>query len=93
MEGFYKQRQGEIGKLKQWIISDKVTFLQGEGRRRSYQAADLTRVDQQFQTDWVKILFLGEAKIAIRLGIKSWWGLAKVTPFWAYCFFLTIPPL
>lgn len=30
-------------------------------------ADDLTRVDQKSQTDWLKILFLGEAAVAIEL--------------------------
>ena len=47
----------------------------------------LTSADQDIP-DWF-IPLLGEAETAVRLGIKSWWGVAQVTPFWAYCFFLT----
>lgn len=64
----------------------------GQGRqgesRGSYQADYFTRVGQEIP-DWFKILFLGKAEMAVTLGIKSQWSLAKVTPFGAYCLFLT----
>ena len=42
----------------------------------------------KFKTDRFKIPLLGEAEIAFRLGIKSWWGftLAQVTPYWIFMF-------
>lgn len=52
---------------------------QGESRG-SYQADYLSRVGQEIP-NWFKILFLGKAETAVILGIKSRWGLAKVTPF------------
>lgn len=46
-------------------------------------------LSRKFQAGWFKIPLLGEAATAIRLGVKSWWGLAKATPSWVRCFFLT----
>lgn len=45
---------------------------------------------RKFQTDWFKILFMGEAKTAVGLDFKSWRSLAKVTLFWTCCFLLTV---
>lgn len=43
----------------------------------------------EFQTDWFKILLLGEAETTIRLVIKFWFrdvALVKVSPFWPVVF-------
>lgn len=57
---------------------------EGRGYFRQFTLLVLTRA---FQIDWFKIPLLEEAKIAFRLGIKSWWGLPQVTPFWVcFCF-------
>ena len=54
--------------------------------RESYQTSLVLM--RTFQADLFKIPLPREAERAIRLGIKSWQGLAKRTPFGA-CFFLT----
>lgn len=68
-------------KVKKLDYFSKVTFPQ----ERSYQAVYFTR---EFQADLFKILLWGEAETAIWLGTRSW-DLAKVTPFWVCCLFLT----
>lgn len=45
-------------------------------------------VIRKSQTDWLKIPLLGEAEMAVRLGVKSGWGLTEVTPCWGCCSFL-----
>lgn len=40
--------------------------------------------------EWFKISLLGEGETVARLNIKSWWGLAQLTPFWVRSFFLTV---
>lgn len=41
-------------------------------------------------SSWFKMSLLGGAETTVRLVIKSWWGLAWVTPFWTCCFLLSI---
>lgn len=72
MEGFYRQEEGGTRKLKEWIISGMVTLLEAGGFIRQITSLALTR---KIKTYRVKITFLGEAETAVRLGIKSWWGL------------------
>lgn len=50
---------------------------------RQITSLELTR---KFQTDSFKLPFLGEAETTVGLGIKSWWTLAQVNPFWVFFF-------
>lgn len=60
MEDFYGQKEAEQGSFrKEWIISDKVTFLWGKAGVD--QADYLTRADQIIPYGWLKVTFLGEA--------------------------------
>lgn len=55
-----------------WIISGKFIYLwKTEG---VCQTDCLTSIDQLMQINWLKITFLGEAKTAVRLGMKSWFA-------------------
>ena len=85
MEGFYRQRGWENE------ISSKERTVPG------LDHPPLWVLTRKFQSDPVKITFLGEPETVIRLAIKSWFadvGLAQVTPFWAcHLFFLTMSTL
>lgn len=75
IEGFYRQKEGGTRKLKVGYF--RQGYLPLEKGRGSYLIDYFWSVVRKFQTDWLKILLLGEAKTAIRLSIKSWWGLHK----------------
>ena len=74
MEGFYRHKDGGTRKLKESIISGKLTLPTrqeaGWDRILIKQITSLV-LTRKFQFDWFKILLLGEAETAIRLGIKS----------------------
>ena len=80
MENFYRQKEAGQGiySSKNQIVSGKVTFLLGKAG--VYQADYLTSTDQVIPEQdlesviWFKITFLGEAKTAVRLGMKSWFA-------------------
>ena len=78
---------------KEWIISDKVTFLWRMAR--VYLTDYLTSSEQEIPPWLIKITFLGEAETAIKIGIKYWFsdvGLAKwlhLKPVFFLFFFLT----
>ena len=88
MEGFSGQKESGTRKWKEWVISGRATFLEEKagGFIRQIISPVLTR---KFQTDWFKIPLHGETLNALTLGIKYWWGLVRVIPFWVCCFFLT----
>lgn len=70
------------------IVSRKVILIWAtQGSITQITSVVLTRT---FQTDWLKITFLGEAETLVKLSIKSQFGdlgLAQVTPFGDCCFF------
>lgn len=86
MEGFYRQKEGETRKLKEDYFRQLPCLGEGGTGRWFSQADYLTGLIRKFQIDWFKILLLVQAKTLIRLDIKSWWGLAKVTLFWTLFF-------
>lgn len=58
-------------------------FRQGDLPLREYRGfyhVDVLISVGQEIPGWFKIPLLREAETEIRLGIKSWWGLAKVAP-------------
>ena len=89
MEGAYRWEKSEARNLEEWIVSGKIPFPQGkaEGLLRQITSLMLMR---KSQADWLKVPLLEEAE-TVQLGGKFWWGLAKVTPFWACCFFFSTP--
>lgn len=50
MKGFYRQKEGGMRKLKEWIISDKFTFPQSKARGWT----TLLVLTGKFQTDLFK---------------------------------------
>ena len=70
----------------EWVLSGKVHFPLGEGRGRLIRHFTLLMLIRKFQAEWFKIALLGEDKTSLRLGTKSWCGLAKATPFWSFLF-------
>ena len=45
MEGFYRKKEGETKKLKEWLVLVRSSSLRG--RQGSYKADYLTSVDQE----------------------------------------------
>ena len=76
-ERFLKTERGQKKEIvskkkkKKSIVSGRITLLRGtEG---TYEAEYLISADQVISS-WLKITFLGEAVIAVGLGIKSWFA-------------------
>lgn len=74
-----KRKREKIKEKEKELFQARSPSLIGKGRG-SY-------ADYLTSTDWeipgYIISCLGKAKTSGRLGVKSWWGLAKVTPFGA----------
>lgn len=85
---FHRQGEGGKRRLKSGLWQARSPSLRG--RLGFYQADGLPKVDIP---DWFKMSFMEEADITVRLSIKSLWGLAEETPFWACCFLLSVNPL
>lgn len=66
-----RQKKEIVSKKKKSIVSGRIALLRGmEG---TYEAEYLISADQVISS-WLKITFLGEAVIAVGLGIKSWFA-------------------
>ena len=94
MKGFYGQKGRREELAKSGSFSDKITSLWGANCRGLW-GIYIPSADQGIPDCLVKIIFLWEAETAIRLGIKSPFGmvgLAQVTPFGPVVFFWTVPP-
>ena len=62
MESFYRQKEGQTERLKEWIISGKVMCLQGMTGGLLQQTSSLV-LTRNFQSAWFKILLLSKKKI------------------------------
>lgn len=83
MQSFYRQiwkGQGSYSKRKKKKQGHLPLGVRAGGL--ILQIASLLLMGR-FQTDWFRIPLQGEAGTAVRLDIKSSWGLTEVTPFWA----------
>ena len=71
VEGIYRQKLGGTRKLlakkkkKRKVCHRQLIFLWGRAQG-SYQAGDLTGVDQEFPDWWLKVPFLGGAETAVK---------------------------
>lgn len=67
-KAFYRQKESETKKLKDWIISGQE---KKGGPIKQMPSPVLTR---KIHTDWLRIPLLGEGKTTVRLVIKFWFG-------------------
>ena len=78
-DGIYRQKtvwvKKAVSKRKEKIASGQLIFFWGD---REQQEFCFTRIRK---CQWFKIPLLGEVETAVRLGIKSRWGLPRMTPF------------
>lgn len=77
-----------LGKERKDCFRQLYLPLEGRVRGLTMQVASLMLIKSP-QTDQFKIPVLWAAQTVVRLASKSWWGLAKVTLYRAFCFFLT----
>ena len=73
---------------KRKLLAKKALFWQSyppKGNERGVSMDYLLLLTRKFRVGWLKVTFLGETRAAVRLNIKSSWGLTQVTPFWACC--------
>lgn len=76
VEGFSKQKWRGAGTRtllateEKGLFQARLPFLRGNGKKSVIQMTSLMLIGK-FQIDWLKILHLEEAEIAVSLGIKS----------------------
>ena len=66
---------------------DSLIFLWGTKKGSVTKITSLVQT-RKFKIVWLKLPFLGEVEIAVRLGVLLMWGLAKMIPLWACFWFL-----